>query len=131
MLLKDTKERKFWIQVKPVLINDFGYLESRKDTVFCFAEAEMQEKINYAKGEAEALLTKALARAKSVEAIGKSLESSSGKNAGSLIVAEQYVQAFQQLAKKSNTLLLPSDASNVTGMVTQVLSFVFIFKYEE
>jgi regulator of protease activity HflC (stomatin/prohibitin superfamily) len=80
----------------------------------------MQEKINYAKGEAEALLTKAEARAKSIEKIAKSLAKESGPDAGSLIVAEQYVLAFQNLAKKSNTLLLPSDVSNVPAMVTQV-----------
>jgi len=80
----------------------------------------MQEKINYAKGEAEALLTKAEARAKSIEKIAKALAKDSGPDAGALIVAEQYVMAFQNLAKKSNTLILPSDVSNVSGMVTQV-----------
>lgn len=60
----------------------------------------MQEKINYAKGEAEALLTKAEARAKSIEKIGRALSKESGHDAGSLIVAEQYVLAFQNLAKK-------------------------------
>jgi hypothetical protein len=46
----------------------------------------MQEKINYAKGEAEALLTKAKARAKSIEEIGKALSKETGSDAGSLIV---------------------------------------------
>lgn len=81
----------------------------------------MQEKINFAKGESDALVLKAKARAESLERIGKSLSKDSGKDAGSLVVAEQYVTAFQELAKKSNTLLLPSDVGNVPGMVTQVL----------
>jgi len=86
-------------------------------------EAEKQETINFAVGEAQALLNKAEARAKSIEMIGKSLGKETGKNASSLIVAEQYVKAFGALAKNSNTILLPSDASNVPAMVTQVSYF--------
>lgn len=40
--------------------------------------------------------------------------------AASLSVAEQYVQAFSQLAKESNTILLPTSTGDVTSMVTQV-----------
>ena len=83
-------------------------------------EAEKQEKINYAQGEAQAMLVKADARATSIDVIGKTLSTEAGKNAGSLIVAEQYVRAFQHLAKSSNTIMLPSDAANVPSMVTQV-----------
>lgn len=82
----------------------------------------MQEKINFAKGESDGLVLKAKARAESLERIGKALLKESGKNAGSLVVAEQYVTAFQELARTSNTLLLPSDVGNVSGMVTQVIS---------
>ena len=88
--------------------------------VYFFAEAEKQEKINYAVGEATALMRKAEARAKSIQVIGSALGQERGQDAGSLIVAEQYVQAFQKLAKSSNTILLPADTSNVSGMVTQV-----------
>ena len=84
------------------------------------SEAEKQETINFAAGEAQALLTKAEARAKSIDMIGKTLGKETGKNAGSLIVAEQYVKAFGQLARSSNTIMLPSDVGNVPAMVTQV-----------
>lgn len=80
----------------------------------------MQEKINFAKGESDAVILKAKARAESLERIGKSLSKDYGKDAGSLVVAEQYVTAFQHLAKQTNTLLLPSDVGNVPGMVSQV-----------
>jgi len=43
-----------------------------------------------------------------------------GGAAASLSVAEQYVAAFSNLAKQTNTLLLPSNTSDITGMVTQV-----------
>jgi len=86
------------------------------------SEAEKQEKINYALGEAQAVLAKSEARAKSIDMIGKTLSGDNGKNASSLIVAEQYVKAFQHLAKNSNTILLPTDASNVPSMVAQAMT---------
>lgn len=44
-----------------------------KETPISFAEAEQQEKINKANGEATALLTVANAKAKGLEIIAKSL----------------------------------------------------------
>ena len=35
-------------------------------------------------------------------------------------MAEQYVQAFGNLAKKSNTVILPEKAGDVSSMVAQV-----------
>lgn len=43
-----------------------------------------------------------------------------GGAAASLSVAEQYVSAFSNLAKESNTILLPSNTGDVGGMVAQV-----------
>jgi hypothetical protein len=37
-------------------------------------------------------------------------------------VAEQYLQAFSQLAKESTTMLLPSNASEPAAMIAQALS---------
>lgn len=44
-----------------------------------------------------------------------------GNAAASLSVAEQYVSAFSQLAKESNTILLPNNSGDISGMVTQVI----------
>lgn len=44
-----------------------------------------------------------------------------GTAAASLSVAEQYVLAFSNLAKESNTVLLPTNTGDISGMVTQVL----------
>ena len=38
----------------------------------------------------------------------------------SISVAEKYIAAFGNLAKESNTILLPSNASDVGSMVAQV-----------
>jgi len=101
---------------------DINVAEGKKRARILASEAEKQEKINYALGEAQAVIAKSEARAKSIEMIGKTLAKDAGKNAGSLIVAEQYVKAFQHLAKNSNTILLPSDAGNVPSMVAQAMT---------
>ena len=45
-----------------------------------------------------------------------------GSAAASLAVAEKYVAAFGNLAKESNTLMLPTNAGDVTSMVTQAMT---------
>uniref|UniRef100_A0A3B5LKU9 Band 7 domain-containing protein n=1 Tax=Xiphophorus couchianus TaxID=32473 RepID=A0A3B5LKU9_9TELE len=47
---------------------------------------------------------------------------SNGNAAASLSVAEQYVSAFSNLAKQTNTVLLPSNTGDITGMVTQAMT---------
>ena len=45
-----------------------------------------------------------------------------GNAAASLAVAEKYVAAFGELAKESNTLMLPSNAGDMSGMVAQAMT---------
>ncbi|KAK6042708.1 hypothetical protein COOONC_19787, partial [Cooperia oncophora] len=45
-----------------------------------------------------------------------------GEGAASLSVAQQYVEAFQQLAKESNTVILPANLSEPSSMVAQALT---------
>jgi len=54
--------------------------------------------------------------------VADALGTDRGASAASLAVAENYVKAFGNLAKSSNTLLLPANAGDVTGMVTQAMS---------
>ncbi len=71
-------------------------------------------------GEAEALLARAKAKAKAIETVAKALEKEHGPNAVSITLAEQYISAFSELAKQGNTIILPSNTGDVTGMVAQV-----------
>lgn len=45
-----------------------------------------------------------------------------GKNAASLFVAEQYVGAFNKLARTNNTLILPSNVGNISSLVGEAMS---------
>ena len=43
-----------------------------------------------------------------------------GHHAVSITVAEKYIAAFGNLAKDTNTILLPSNPGDISGMVAQV-----------
>lgn len=85
-------------------------------------EAEKIEQINKANGEAAAMVAIADARATSLAKVAHALKVGDGKNAASLSLAEQYVAAFNRLAKTNNTLILPANAGDVTSLVGQAMS---------
>lgn len=54
--------------------------------------------------------------------VAESLTMKHGNQAASLLVAEKYVSAFEKLAKTNNTLILPSNAGDVSSFVAQALA---------
>ncbi|XP_069482907.1 stomatin-like protein 2, mitochondrial [Ambystoma mexicanum] len=95
--------------------------EGRKRAQVLASEGEKAEQINRAAGEANAILAKAKARGEAIQMIAEALTSQNGNAAASLTIAEQYVAAFSNLAKDSNTILLPSNTGDITSMVTQAM----------
>ncbi|XP_007522889.1 stomatin-like protein 2, mitochondrial [Erinaceus europaeus] len=95
--------------------------EGKKQAQILASEAEKAEQINQAAGEASAVLAKAKAKAEAIRILATALTQHNGDAAASLTVAEQYVSAFSKLAKDSNTILLPSNPSDVTSMVAQAM----------
>jgi len=96
--------------------------EGEKKEVILKSEAAMTDQINRAKGEAEAILAVAEATAKGIELVATSIEKTGGEKAVALRVAEQYIQAFSNLAKETNTILLPENTGDTGAMVAQALS---------
>lgn len=54
--------------------------------------------------------------------VASSLTIKDGKNAASFSVAEQYVTAFNKLARTNNTLILPANAADISGIVGQAMT---------
>ena len=69
------------------------------------------------------MLAVAQARAKGLELLATSLQSNNGKNAAALTIAEQYIRAFNRLAKTNNTIIVPSNVGDVSSFVAQVIIF--------
>ncbi|TNN80849.1 Stomatin-like protein 2, mitochondrial [Liparis tanakae] len=101
---------------------DINIAEGRKQSQILASEGEKAEQINKAAGEAQAVLAKAEAKSKAIRLLSDALAEQNGSAAASLSVAEQYVSAFSNLAKESNTVLLPSNTNDVSGMVAQAMS---------
>uniref|UniRef100_A0AC35FPU3 Band 7 domain-containing protein n=1 Tax=Panagrolaimus sp. PS1159 TaxID=55785 RepID=A0AC35FPU3_9BILA len=96
--------------------------EGEKKSRILASEASMQEKINEARGVASAVEMQGQARQRAIEFVSAALNKEGGHHAAGLVVAEQYVQAFSNLANKSNTLIVPANANDVNSMVTQALT---------
>jgi len=54
--------------------------------------------------------------------VAAAMETEGGMNAANLRVAQQYIEAFSNLAKTSNTLIIPGNVSDVAGMVASAMT---------
>lgn len=96
--------------------------EANKRQVVLSSEASLIDQVNRAKGESEAILAVAEATAEGINKVALALQSDGGSDAASLRIAEQYVAAFEKLAKTNNTILLPADVGNASSMIAQALT---------
>ncbi|AOY99530.1 paraslipin [Cupriavidus sp. USMAHM13] len=88
------------------------------------SEGERQAAINKAQGEAAAILAVAEANAQAIEKIGRAIRTEGGMEAVNLKVAEEYVGAFGNLAKQGNTLIVPGNLGEMSGMIASALQIV-------
>jgi regulator of protease activity HflC (stomatin/prohibitin superfamily) len=95
--------------------------EGRKKEVVLNSEAIMTEQVNKAKGEAESVQLVATATAESISAIASAINLKGGENAVSMRIAEKYIDAFKSLAQTNNSMIIPADTGNVSGVVSQIL----------
>lgn len=87
------------------------------------SEGARQARINIAEGEKQAAILKAESTAMSIERIANSISGTQGgKDAASLQVAQDYIKEFGKIAKDSNTVVLPANVNDLSGMITSGLS---------
>ncbi|KAH1075295.1 hypothetical protein J1N35_027623 [Gossypium stocksii] len=101
---------------------DINIADGRKNSVILASEAARMDQVNRAQGEAEAILARAQATAKGIALVSQSLKENGGVEAANLRIAEQYVQAFGNIAKEGTTMLLPSSTANPSNMIAQALT---------
>ncbi|MGF6368854.1 regulator of protease activity HflC (stomatin/prohibitin superfamily) [Paraburkholderia sp. RAU6.4a] len=88
------------------------------------SEGERQAAINQAQGQAAAILAVAEANAQAIQKIAAAIQLNGGMDAVNLKVAEQYVNAFSNLARQGTTLIVPGDMSNMSSMIASALTIV-------
>uniref|UniRef100_A0A0N5AFM8 PHB domain-containing protein n=1 Tax=Syphacia muris TaxID=451379 RepID=A0A0N5AFM8_9BILA len=96
--------------------------EGEKKAKILASEAAMQKAINEARGDAEAIIFRAKARAEGIRQVSEALAKRSGIDAASLNVAEQYVAALSNIAKETNTVVVPSTLTDASSLIAQSLS---------
>jgi regulator of protease activity HflC (stomatin/prohibitin superfamily) len=95
--------------------------EGSRQSEINLAEGRKQAAILQATGEAESIRLKAKATADGLSLVAASL-ADGGKDAAALRIAEQWVGAWEKIAKESSTLVIPANPSDAAGMVAQGLS---------
>jgi regulator of protease activity HflC (stomatin/prohibitin superfamily) len=98
--------------------------EGDKQQVIKASEARKQQQINEAEGQAAAILSVATATAEGIRRVADAIKLPGGYEAVQLRVAEQYVAQFGNLAKESNTLVLPANASDVGAMIALAMKSI-------
>jgi len=88
-----------------------------KQELIARSEGEKQKRINEAEGRAAEIEKVAEATAAGIRAIANAINDEGGMNAVNLRIAEQYLGEFGKLAKTGNSLIIPSNLSDVGGMV--------------
>ena len=98
--------------------------QGEKEQSILTSEGQKQELINNAEGIAAEIKLKADATAQAITRVAEALNKKGGEEAANLEVAKQYVKEFGNLAKESNTLIIPSDTNNISSMIATAMSVI-------
>ncbi len=94
--------------------------EGMKQETINISEGDMLKQINEAKGRSEEIRLIAEATAAGIERIATAINQPGGADAVSLRIAEQYVKEFGNLARQTNTLILPAELSDIGSVVASL-----------
>lgn len=98
--------------------------EGQKQKVVLESEATKQKQINEANGQAEAIKVVAIATGEGITSVANAIRSERGMEAVQLRVAEKLVAQFGNLAKETNTMILPANFGDIASMITTAMSVV-------
>jgi regulator of protease activity HflC (stomatin/prohibitin superfamily) len=98
--------------------------QGAREAAIAKSEGEKQSEINNAQGEATATLLKAEATAKAIRQIADAIATEGGLQAVNLRVAEAYIAQFGQLARTTNTLILPTNVADIAGVIATAMAVV-------
>ena len=91
--------------------------EGDKQELIERSEGEKQKRINEAEGRASEIEQVAVATANGIEKIANAIQETGGKDAVNLRIAEQYIQEFGKMAKTNNTMIVPSNLTDISTLI--------------
>ncbi|MDO4937398.1 MAG: SPFH domain-containing protein [Sutterellaceae bacterium] len=95
-----------------------------REAAIAQSEGEKQAEINKAQGQAAATIAIATATAEALRMVADATNAPGGMNAVNLQVAEKYVEAFKQMAKEGNTLVVPANLGDLSTLVSSAMTIV-------
>ena len=95
-----------------------------REAAIARSEGEKQAEINKAVGEAAAITAVADATADAIRKIAAAIQQPGGDQAVQLKVAEKAVDAYAQLAKANNTMIVPGNMSEVSGLIGTAMALM-------
>jgi len=98
--------------------------EGDKKQVIATSEGEKQKRINEAEGRAFEIEAVASATAGGIRKIALAINDEGGSDAVNLRIAEQYIGEFGKLAKEGNTMIIPTDLSDIAGVIRSATSVI-------
>lgn len=103
---------------------EINLAEGEKQAAILKSEGQKAAAINKAQGDATATTTIAEATASAVRTVAAAIGSEGGMLAANLKVAEQYIAAFGNLAKTGNTLIVPTNLTDVATMIQSAMTIL-------
>ena len=101
---------------------EINLADGSRQAAILSSEGEKQAAVNRAQGEAQAIELVATATANAVRSVAAAIGTEGGLQAANLKVAELYIGAFGNLAKAGNTLIVPSNLTDVSTLVSTAMT---------
>jgi len=96
--------------------------EGEKEKLIKTSEGEKQKRINEAEGRAAEIEKVAKATAMGIREISSAINEEGGKDAVNLRIAEQYLTEFGKLAAENNTMIIPSNLTDLASVIATATS---------
>ncbi|MCK6431825.1 MAG: paraslipin [Burkholderiaceae bacterium] len=93
-----------------------------REAAIARSEGEKQAEINKAQGEAAAITAVADATADAIRKIATAVEQPGGMQAVQLKVAEKAIDAYGNLARTNNTMIVPGNMTEVSALVASAMA---------
>jgi len=101
---------------------EINLADGQRQAAILSSEGDKQAAINKAQGEAQAIELVASATSNAVKVVASAIGTEGGLQAANLKVAELYIGAFGNLAKAGNTLIVPSNLTDVSTLVSTAMT---------
>lgn len=98
--------------------------EGDRQEMIARSEGEKQKRINEAEGRAQEIERIALATAMGIREVASAISEHGGINAVNVRLAEQYIGEFGKLAKTNNTIIVPTNLADVSGMIASAMKVI-------